>query len=451
VGAPIAVLAAAHLAPDELPQLLAQLDDDGRAALLLLERAEELSGLSSRLHLVDDFVVAPRGAPVDAAQLQARLELLLHRVRVQREQLAAARAVVRAQQTKQALLDALPDSILRIGADGTLLDYRMAQPLPVAGWGPHLLGKRGDELRALLTDLPEELLAGFGRVLRRALAEPSVQTLEYTLGEARERRHYEARLRALSADEVVAIIRDVTSKKRAEEELRHYAEAKERFASQLIALQEGERQRIAHELHDAIGQMLLVHKLDLELVSKQSDLTQIRAMVDTVCNGLDDTLEMVRSLARGLRPPLLDDFGLSTALESLVREFDRRSPVRCTSAIDPSLADIRDQTATTLYRIAQEALSNALRHASCASISVTLQRRDGGIELRVEDDGVGIRLGQVDLSRSSGLIGMRERAALIGGTVTIFPGARGTVVCALVPLSRTRVARPTGQTDVEVT
>lgn len=210
-------------------------------------------------------------------------------------------------------------------------------------------------------------------------------------------------------------------------------------AARALAAEEEERKRIARELHDDTAQSLAALMLRLRLVRGQEDAEARDQTLDELRAELGEALERIRRFARGLRPPALDELGLVPALESHVRGISEagRIPVRIEAdAVDGLLTP---EAELALYRIAQEALSNAIRHASATSIEVRIRRVPRAVELEVRDDGRGFRVAEARGGERPGLglFGMEERAGYLGGRVEIdsHPG-RGTVVRATVGTSQ---------------
>ena len=227
-------------------------------------------------------------------------------------------------------------------------------------------------------------------------------------------------------------IEDITERKRLEE-------AKRRLAQRTLQAQEQERLHLARELHDTLGQLLTALKMDAEWIAKQADRPEaVRRLAEDLCRRLDEAMEAVRSLSRGLRPAMLDDWGLGPALEALVEEFRAQTPeIRWDVVLEGPLEELPRETATTLYRIAQEALTNAVRHAQARSVRLELRMEDGQAVLRVEDDGRGIPEEALRSPDSLGIIGMRERAALVDGKLRVEARRpQGTRVLAEIPYPR---------------
>jgi PAS domain S-box-containing protein len=244
---------------------------------------------------------------------------------------------------------------------------------------------------------------------------------------------------------VTAIGRDITARARLEAAEREAIEARaelkaERVARELgrevlrrsIAAQEEERRRIARGLHDETAQALTGILLGLGRIEAASDLDGAREEAERLGGQLSETLRELRRIAMSLRPAALDDLGLVPALEQLAEQ----TPAAATSTVsfDQSGLDERldRPVETAIYRVVQEALTNAARHAEASTISVELRVRDGVLSARIEDDGRGF---EEEDEPGLGLTGMRERAGLIGGELAVVsrPGS-GTTVILRVPM-----------------
>lgn len=201
-------------------------------------------------------------------------------------------------------------------------------------------------------------------------------------------------------------------------------------ARRALAAQEGERQRLSRELHDEIGQTLTALVLQLEYAVKkapsglESQLRQTREDART-------SLEEVRKVARRLRPEALDDLGLRSALTNLCERVSG-DDLRVERRIARDLPALSPEAELVVYRVAQESLTNAVRHSRARKVALSLDAHDGGVVLRVEDDGVGMN----GAREGAGITGMRERAVLIAGDLRIGSGSTGGAVVELaVPAS----------------
>ena len=219
-------------------------------------------------------------------------------------------------------------------------------------------------------------------------------------------------------------------------ELRSSEEARVRLLRRLVIAQEEERRRIARDLHDHLGQQLTSLRLKLEAVRTVTpDLPDVQATLtqaDALLTRIDGDIDF---LSWELRPAALDDLGLKAVLENYVSEWSQHANVHARFHVE-GLGDERvaPEIEATLYRIAQEALNNVARHARAQSVGVVLERRGRTLSLVVEDNGVGFDTSMIS-STMIGLVGMRERAAVVGGSFDIEPTAGGgTTVLARVPL-----------------
>ena len=201
-----------------------------------------------------------------------------------------------------------------------------------------------------------------------------------------------------------------------------------------LAAQEAERRRIAQELHDEIGQGLTVVLLGLKQVVDRApaDIAdELRLVQDTARSSLDE----VRSVARRLRPGELEDLGLISALAALATDFSTHTGAHVHRRFAPGLPAFTAEVELVIYRVAQEALTNAARHANADTVELSLTKQGATVVLRVADNGRGVQ-GDV-LEEGAGIRGMRERALLVNGALAVGqPAGGGTEVCLTVPLDR---------------
>jgi signal transduction histidine kinase len=203
----------------------------------------------------------------------------------------------------------------------------------------------------------------------------------------------------------------------------------------LLAVQEEERSRIARELHDDLGQSLTALKMDFIGLLQATTLTpQTGPIGGRILDTLELTVSAVQRISSELRPSVLDDLGLVTAIREEARLFEARSGIECDVSVIGAVPEDAE-TVTAIYRIVQEALTNVARHANATRTELRLRERGDELLLEIRDDGLGVTTEQMDDPLSLGLIGIRERAALIGGSVQIEGVAgRGTIVSARIPM-----------------
>jgi signal transduction histidine kinase len=222
---------------------------------------------------------------------------------------------------------------------------------------------------------------------------------------------------------------EIARREAAEDALRLSRNELALLSQQLIQAQEKERRRIARELHDSVGQSLSAIKYSLERAAELQRLKHddARPLLSRTIGRVRETIKDIRSIAMDLRPAMLDDLGVASALGWLCREFGETYPQFGVHAdISAADSDIPDRLVTTIFRCAQELLNNAARHSKAAQVSIGLSKDSANIALTVWDDGIG--LPQPDSSGSFGLghgiRNLRERAQMTGGRMTLGPGPR---------------------------
>ncbi|HUE95508.1 MAG TPA: ATP-binding protein [Longimicrobiaceae bacterium] len=220
--------------------------------------------------------------------------------------------------------------------------------------------------------------------------------------------------------------------------LESYRQRLSGIAARAMNAEEEERKRIARELHDDTAQALASLLIRLRLLRAVEDPAARDPALDEMRAEVGDALERIRRFARGLRPPALDDLGLVPALESHVRALSESIGVTTRVEAEPLEGTLTRQAELALYRIAQEATSNAVRHGNPGRVTIRLRKQRDAVELQVEDDGGGFDVDRVLQTDEGGLglFGMQERAAYVGGNLSIVsePG-EGTRVLARIPLS----------------
>jgi PAS domain S-box-containing protein len=230
-------------------------------------------------------------------------------------------------------------------------------------------------------------------------------------------------------------LNDVSERKRIEQELLESREQLRQLGAHMEAVREEERKRIALEIHDELGQLLTALKMDVSLLKMQlSGLPELPTKVAEMRELVEKTILMVRNVANHLRPAALN-FGLASALEWLAEDFGKRTGIPCQFLMNASEPMLSDAHATAVFRVVQESLTNVARHANATRVHVSVTRSALGFELNVSDNGCGFDPAAARKRDSYGLLGMSERARLIGASLQIDSvlGA-GTVVSISIPL-----------------
>ncbi|HEY1043370.1 MAG TPA: CHASE3 domain-containing protein [Telluria sp.] len=206
----------------------------------------------------------------------------------------------------------------------------------------------------------------------------------------------------------------------------------------LINVSEVEKAKLARELHDEMGANLTSISMNIMAVTAKlrHSHPELAATLEHARNTLTDTVELKRRIIEDLRPSLLDNLGLSAALDAYCKDFAGATGLECDVLIDGQVDQAAPSSSIAVFRIVQESLNNVAKYASARHVTVHLAREGGMLALEVADDGIGIDVDAVAKPKSHGLVGMRERALLLGGTFAVERGVNdvGTRVCAQVPL-----------------
>ncbi|MGK2862968.1 MAG: PAS domain S-box protein [Chitinophagaceae bacterium] len=377
----------------------------------------------------DDYILKDR-----LARLPAAINSALHRKRFEA-------AVKHSEDVRRLIMNAALDAIVCINPSGIITIWN-SQAEKMFGWKEdEIIGKRLEE-----TIIPESyreahrhgfnhyLQTGEGPILNKVF---EISALHFS-GEEFPVELAIVPVNKGSDEFFCAFIRDITIRKKEEEKLQHSYEEIRRLASHLQEVREEERLIISREIHDQLGQQLTVMKMDISWLNKRLNLSkndvaneklvELNAMVD-------ETIKTVRKIAADLRPSLLDDLGLGAAIEWHLSDFEKRAgiAVHYKGINEELLLPIVSKTG--LFRIVQESLTNIARYAKAKNIDVSLEKNNGNILLTIQDDGIGFDPEKIALKKTLGIVGMRERTAMMGGNYEISSTqGKGTITKVNVPL-----------------
>lgn len=247
----------------------------------------------------------------------------------------------------------------------------------------------------------------------------------------------------LGANYLSVFFEDITASEKAQEQLHLYQDQLRSLASQLILTGEQERRQIASDLHDRIGQALVLAKIKLGVLGNSLTSSELTTSVEEIRALLDQTLEDTRTLTFELSPPVLHELGLEAALDWLADQMQEQHNLRIEVETFEQSNSLDDEMRALLFRGVRELLVNVVNHAQTGYAKVVLKKNGGNIQVEVEDDGVGFDSSQLNDyrkgSRGFGLFDLRERLDLLGGSlqITSKPG-EGTRVVIVAPLSSKR-------------
>lgn len=328
------------------------------------------------------------------------------------------------------LVDSVPDACIILDKD---LNYVYFNPAAEKSSGLSLESARGKALAMPEGDGAVEWRRAYREVLRTGV--PLILE-DVVLGGCFGGRRFS--MRAIKIGGKLGVIwTDISAEREVEEKLMATQAELRSLASHLLQVREDERRQVSREIHDELGQALTAIDMELRFMARKHDSSpsETRSRIDAILGQSAETLKVVQRIASELRPGVLDHLGLGAAIEWLARDFSQRSGIEAAAEIGIDESLIGEKTATALFRITQEAMTNAARHAHASKVGISLRQRAKRIELEVSDDGIGITDAQASGPRAFGLLGIRERARELGGESAIRgePGA-GTRLSVAIPI-----------------
>lgn len=330
------------------------------------------------------------------------------------------------------LLDSAMDAIITVDAEQRIVLYNRAAG-KIFGWpSEQALGERLEKL------MPARFRAGHSEHMlhfattgttSRRMGDGTVLYGQRASGEEFPMEASISHLDTADGKLFTVILRDVTERAQAREELRA-------FASEAHAILEREKTRIARELHDELAQSLTALKMDTIWVrdNLRADPAAAATKLRDMLGMLDTTVAATRRIAADLRPLMLDDLGLVPAIEWLVQNFGQRTGVACTLDVDEDV-ELHEPYATAVFRIVQESLANVAKHAAASEVWISIDRVPGSVVLQVRDNGRGFLPAAPRKPYSLGLMGLRERTQLLKGSISVDsqPG-QGTRIDVSIPV-----------------
>lgn len=389
-----------------------------------------------------ETVIADGGTGDDAS-----LQIVVRDISARKQ---AQRRLRDSEERYRLMVEGAPDcAFLLLDMDGVIEDVKPASGKVVLGRRQDLLGRPLGTLFTLDATARNEPM----RMLRQARAVQAPQDREGWCRRTDGSRFWAHLVLSPLADEdeqprgFHVLVRDISPRKRLQDELDANRQKLETLALASEAAREREKIRIARELHDELGQMLTVQQMDVEMLADElgAVVPAARERIAAMRAHVDSALEMTRRIAGDLRPLVLDDLGLAAALQWLLAQARSRCRIEGHLELEGDAGALREDLATALFRIAQESMTNVMRHALASRVEIRLAISAEGVTLTVSDDGRGLDADA--LRRGLGLKGIEERARLLGGHAAIGPReGGGTSVRVRLPLTGVQATRQEGST-----
>ncbi|HSQ73674.1 MAG TPA: PAS domain-containing sensor histidine kinase, partial [Rubrivivax sp.] len=336
----------------------------------------------------------------------------------------------------RSVLDVSPVAMWITDGEHVAFANRAAQELFGVPAGEQLVGRSVYQL--LQPGSHDAMRAQISCTTASAATPPVVSgTIARLDGETREVEIAAVALPDHGRETVQMVITDVTQRQQlAREQARHRDELRQLSAS-VVEAREEERRRIARELHDELGQRLTALKMELSSLGRYAVERPDDARIANMLEMVDDTVAALRRIAADLRPMMLDDLGLNAAIGWLARDAARHMAIEITLRLGEEDPPVADGAAIAIYRMVQEALTNVARHARATDVSIEMRQDGDELVLAVRDNGVGFPLSQQQEGGRYGLLGIRERAYMLGGRIEVDnpPGGGGRLTVRL-PLAR---------------
>ena len=347
------------------------------------------------------------------------------------------------QQQQRALLDNIPDMAWLKDRDCRYLAVNTAYLETLRLPESAVLGKRPDEI------WPAEIAEVYLRTDRAVLRSGRRRRYEETRPDRSGMRCWFETIKSPIRDKAgriigtVGISRDISERKAAESELIKSRAQLRELSNYLQSVREAERARISRELHDELGQTLTALKMELGWLKDRlpAEPAILRTRVDRLVQIVDHSVVDLQRIASDLRPMILDELGLASAVQWLAQTFSERSTLAIELSFEQTDAAYPKDVSTAAFRIVQEALTNIIRHSGAASAHIVARHCDGELQLDISDDGRGMDVSRSRREQHLGLVGMSERAHMLGGTMEIDSGpGRGTRVSVRLPLNQSATA-----------
>ena len=338
------------------------------------------------------------------------------------------------------LLEASLDPLVTINIDGKITDVNIATEL-ITGISRGML--IGTDFADYFSN-PEKASEGYKTVFKNGIVRDFPLSILHTNGREIEILYNATLFKNESGkvQGVFAAARDITEWKKMEEELRKSKKMLEKLNQHLLEVRENERNQIALNLHDDLGQKLTAINLDIAWLKSRTGVQSksVLEKFEEMSSMIKETVESIRETSSLLRPAILFDLGLVPAIKSQLGKFEKQTGIKCHFYFKPEEFDIEERVALILYRILQESLTNIARHSGASATEIDLVMLKNKIEMIIEDNGKGIAEDKVNSLESMGIAGMKERVKSANGKIIIRgENGAGTRIDVKIPLIKMKV------------
>lgn len=376
------------------------------------------------------------GVPVEINATRLKNGNLLSIVRDITERKNAERALLESENHLRTILDNEPECVMILSKRGELVDMNPAGLAMI----------QADDLneikRTEVFDLVDESHRESFKLLHSNVFKGIIGKLEFRIKGLKGRKLWmethavpfrDTRGKIIS---LLAVTRDITERKNAEEKVSQYTNQLKELTAHLQHVREEERAALSRELHDELGQQLTAIKMDLSWLNNKVETDQLKSKLQETMNLLHETVSTLRRINSELRPSLLDDLGLFPALEYQANEFSKRYNILCSIDISIDEPEFKKDYDIAIFRIFQETLNNIAKHAKASEINVEVKTEKGRFNLTVVDNGKGFDTNDQRKRRSFGILGMTERAMMMSGSLHVksSPG-KGTTLRLSIPVA----------------
>lgn len=351
------------------------------------------------------------------------------------ERKLAEQALTESESYTNSILKAIPDLIFIFDSNGVYLDFKTGNQQDLALPEDIFLNK---SVFDVLPETPARLLK---EKIDYVIQTHTASSVEYQIDISEKKNDYECFIVPFGDTKVIAMVRNITQRKKVEAELKSSQEQLKNFAAHLQFVREEERVLLAREIHDELGQILIALKIDIGMIKQhvikavdKKIIEDINSKFEQISKLIDNTITTTRKIMTGLRPEVLELLGFKESAQLYILEFTERYQIDCTFESTATDINIDSQQSIALFRILQEALTNIAKHAKATEVEVSLTITDNKLIMKISDNGIGFDKHKKMRSDSYGLIGMKERVYLLDGKLSITgqPG-QGTILLIEMP------------------